>query len=180
MHNKNIPMPQQAKLEDYLANVAESVRSGYLLLLAGQRQQREINAALKKLGLTSAHCQMLYGIYELTRQRQKITQNDLARYIMLNKSMLSTVLKKLIAKGYVVREPDAADSRANNLFLTPAGEEIACKAFILLESVDKYMFENKGIDLTALNAALRLVAGVNEEEQCPQPVPPLYDHDTLP
>lgn len=171
-------MPKQAKLEDYLASCTESVRSSYLLLVAGQRQQREINTALKKLGLTSAHCQMLYGISELTRQCQKITQNDLARYIMLNKSMLSTVLKKLIAKGYVVREPDAADSRANNLFLTPAGEEIACKSFVLLETVARFMFENKGINLEALNGALRLVAGVNEQEQCPQPVPPPYDHAT--
>ena len=50
--------------------------------------------------------------------------NMVAKTLNVTAGTLTTAVKRLELKGYVIRIPDEKDKRINNLFLTPKGEKI--------------------------------------------------------
>jgi DNA-binding MarR family transcriptional regulator len=54
--------------------------------------------------------------------------------------MTSEVLRKLEAKGLIVRTVDAADTRARRLRVTEQGADLAVRAIAVVEAVDAAFF----------------------------------------
>jgi DNA-binding MarR family transcriptional regulator len=71
--------------------------------------------------------------------------------------MTSEVLRKLEAKGLIVRTVDAADTRARKIHVTERGGELARAAVTAVEGVDAAFFTPVP-DPGALLAMLRLLA----------------------
>lgn len=61
-------------------------------------------------------------------ERQEITVKELGKILYLDSGTLTPVLKKMEAKGYVLRMRDKEDERNLNILLTPAGEALKERA----------------------------------------------------
>lgn len=86
---------------------------------------RALNQSLAELDLSLAQHEILMSIC----QNSGITQKALAENLMVVKSNVSALIKKLESRGLVHREADTADSRHKRLSLTDAGQELVEKSF---------------------------------------------------
>ena len=130
---------------------------GFLLWHVTLRWQREIAAALAPLGLTHVQFVLLASAWWLNAHGDEPNQLSLARQAGTDVKMTSEVLRKLEAKGLVVRTVDAADTRARKIRVTERGGELALAAVIAVEGVDAAFFRAVP-DPGTLLAALRTLA----------------------
>jgi DNA-binding MarR family transcriptional regulator len=82
--------------------------------------QTYMNELLKPYGLSSASCPYLLALYH----EDGINQNQLSKELSVDKAMSARELKKLINEGYVKKEVDKKDTRANKLYLTNEGKSM--------------------------------------------------------
>ena len=103
-------------------------------LLVGRtnlKVHRLLNQLLARLDLTLAQHEILMTI----RQYSGLTQKQLSEKLVVVKSNVSALLKKLEARGLVRRSPDAEDSRNKRLRLTEEGETLLRESFALQNQV---------------------------------------------
>jgi len=98
---------------------------GFLLWHVTLRWQREIGAALAPLLLTHVQFVLLATTWWLNSQGEDPNQLNVARQAGTDVKMASEVLRKLEAKGLIVRTVDASDTRARRLRVTDEGAELA-------------------------------------------------------
>ena len=130
---------------------------GFLLWHVTLRWQREIAAALAPLGLTHVQFVLLAATWWLNSRGEVPNQLSVARQAGTDVKMTSEVLRKLEAKGLIVRTVDAADTRARRIQATERGGELALAAVAAVEGVDTAFFRATP-DSAALLAMLRPLA----------------------
>lgn len=99
-----------------------------------------------------------------------LSQQQLAARVFTVKSHLSAIVRDLLARELVARQPDPADARAWQLHLTPAGESLARRALAEQTALIGAMFSGVAPELTRQFAAL--VATVEGNLIHAQPSPP--------
>lgn len=107
-------------------------------LLVGQtniKVHRTLNAMLAKVDLSLAQHEILVNIH----RESGLTQKALSEKLLVVKSNISALLKKLEQRGLVRRAPDPEDSRNNQLTLTKRGEALVQESFTLQNRVVKAM-----------------------------------------
>ena len=107
-------------------------------LLVGQtniKVHRALNARLSTLNLSLAQHEILLNIL----RDSGLTQKQLSEKLLVVKSNISALLKKLETRGLVRRTPDPQDSRNNQLTLTERGEALVQESFALQNRVVKAM-----------------------------------------
>ena len=109
---------------------------GFLLWHVTLRWQREIAAALAPLGLTHVQFVLLAAAWWLNSRGEDPNQLSVARQAGTDVKMTSEVLRKLEAKGLVVRTVDAADTRARRIRVTERGSELAAAAVTAVDAAD--------------------------------------------
>jgi DNA-binding MarR family transcriptional regulator len=122
------------------------------------RWQREIAAALAPLDLTHVQFVLLAASWWLNSRGEDPNQLSVAKKAGTDVKMTSEVLRKLEAKGLIVRTVDAADTRAKKLRVTSRGAELAGQAVAAVEAADAAFFRDTP-DPAALLAMLRPLAG---------------------
>ena len=130
---------------------------GFLLWHVTLRWQREIAAALTPLGLTHVQFVLLAAAWWLNSHGEDPNQLSVARQAGTDVKMTSEVLRRLEAKGLIVRTVDAADTRARRIQVTERGGELALAAVAAVEGVDAAFFQAMP-DPAALLAMLRPLA----------------------
>ena len=130
---------------------------GFLLWHVTLRWQREIAAALAPLGLTHVQFVLLAATWWLNSRGEDPNQLSVARQAGTDVKMTSEVLRRLEAKGLIVRTVDAADTRARRIQVTERGGELALAAVAAVEGVDAAFFQATP-DFAALLAMLRPLA----------------------
>jgi DNA-binding MarR family transcriptional regulator len=130
---------------------------GFLLWHVTLRWQRMIAAALAPLDLTHVQFVLLATAWWLNSRGEDPNQLTLATQAGTDVKMTSEVLRKLEAKGLIVRTVDAADTRAKKLRVTDRGAERAIQAVAVVEAADAAFFQ--AADPAALLAMLRPLAG---------------------
>jgi DNA-binding MarR family transcriptional regulator len=113
---------------------------GFVLWHVTLRWQREITAALAPLGLTHVQFVLLASAWWLNARGDEPNQLGLARQAGTDVKMTSEVLRKLEAKGLLVRTVDAADTRARRIRVTGRGGELARAAVAAVERADAAFF----------------------------------------
>jgi DNA-binding MarR family transcriptional regulator len=113
---------------------------GFLLWHVTLRWQREITAALAPLGLTHVQFVLLASSWWLNAHGDEPNQLSVARQAGTDVKMTSEVLRKLEAKGLLVRIVDAADTRARRIRVTGRGGELARTAVAAVERADAAFF----------------------------------------
>ncbi|GIH63137.1 MarR family winged helix-turn-helix transcriptional regulator [Microbispora siamensis] len=127
---------------------------GFLLWHATLRWQRDIAAALAPLDLTHVQFVLLASTWWLNSHGEDPNQLTLARQAGTDVKMTSQVIRKLEAKGLVLREVDPADTRARRLRVTERGAALAQEAIAVVEGVDRAFFRSVS-DRTTLLTMLR-------------------------
>ena len=130
---------------------------GFLLWHVTLRWQRTMVAALAPLDLTHVQFVLLATMWWLNSRGQDPNQLSLARQAGTDVKMTSEVLRKLEAKGLIVRAVDTADTRARRLRVTSRGAELAVRALAVVETADAEFFQGAE-DVGALVAMLRPLA----------------------
>ncbi|MBE3011567.1 MarR family transcriptional regulator [Microbispora sp. NEAU-D428] len=127
---------------------------GFLLWHATLRWQRDIAAALAPLDLTHVQFVLLAATWWFNSHGEDPNQLTLARQAGTDVKMTSQVIRKLEAKGLVLREVDPADTRARRLRVTERGAALAQEAITVVEGVDRAFFRPVS-DRTTLLTMLR-------------------------
>ena len=130
---------------------------GFLLWHVTLRWQRAVTAALAPLGLTHVQFVLLASSWWLNAHGDEPNQLSVARQAGTDVKMTSEVLRKLEAKGLIVRTVDVADTRARRIHVTERGSDLARTAVTAVEGVDAAFFTAVP-DPGALLAMLRPLA----------------------
>lgn len=130
---------------------------GFLLWHVTLRWQREMAAALAPLGLTHVQFVLLATTWWLNSRGEDPNQLGVARQAGTDVKMTSEVLRKLEAKGLILRTVDADDTRARRLRVTGRGAELAERAVAAVEAADEEFFRATP-DPAALTRMLRPLA----------------------
>ncbi len=106
------------------------------LVRAHNSVERALGRALQPLDLKTAHLDILLNVFRFP----DLSQQDLARRLLVGRSNMSMLLPQLEKRGLLVRTPDAKDKRILRLSLTQPGIVLTCKAIDLhVELIDKVM-----------------------------------------
>ena len=136
---------------------------GFWLWHATLRWQREIAAVLAPLDLTHVQFVLLSCAWWINDHGQVPNQLALARQAGTDVKMTSEVVRKLEAKGLLVRETDPRDTRARRIRITPAGVTVALRAITEVERADQVFFRaaagrEGGLDAGQVATLLRHLA----------------------
>ena len=133
------PAARQKKPDAAPWSPEESV--GYRLKLALHAWTRQLDAALRPLGVT--HLQFIArACVEFFGERGETpSQVRIAEALQLDTMMLSKILRLLEERGSVKRSPHPDDPRANALHLTPAGRALVRAATPVVRAAHAAFFD---------------------------------------
>lgn len=102
--------------------------------------QRKIREVLQPLDLTHTQFVILAVIEELSEHCYEITQKMISDFSMIDTMTVSSTIRLLEKKQYVIREQSKSDSRAYRLSNTVLGREQLKRAIKVVELVDEHFF----------------------------------------
>jgi MarR family transcriptional regulator, transcriptional regulator for hemolysin len=115
-----------------------------------------IDHRAKTRGSTRAQWIVLFRL----REQEGLSQVDLAEVLELQPISLVRLLDRLVEHGLVERRSDPRDRRANRLFLTASGRQLANDLDSLREAIATDVLQE--IPAAALEASLQTLRGVKE------------------
>lgn len=92
---------------------------GYLLSVAARNQERNIETAMKKLGLTRTGWCVLLAIGHEGLSKP----SEIASYVLIDRTAASRALRQLEAAGMIGRQSGKQDRRTTEVELTAKGRE---------------------------------------------------------
>lgn len=98
---------------------------------ACQLVQQTMARALKPLDIKPPHLDILVNLM----RSEGISQQDLARKLLVGRSNMTMLLPQLERRGLIERRPDRMDKRILRLFLTGDGRILARKAMTIQAAV---------------------------------------------
>lgn len=93
---------------------------GRLVSILHRQSQIYYNYTFKDLNITSAEFSFLLYLY----RHDGATQDELSKYLYIDKSATARALKSLENKKYIVRIKDTSDKRCNKVFLSDSAKKI--------------------------------------------------------
>ena len=129
--------------------VAQLVESSRLL-------RNYIDHRAKSRGTTRAQWIVLFRL----REQEGLSQVDLADVLELQPISLVRLLDRLVEHGLVQRRSDPRDRRANRLFLTPAGRQLADDLDSLRDDIATDVLQD--VPAAAIQTGLKTLREVKE------------------
>jgi len=115
-----------------------------------------IDHRAKGRGTTRAQWIVLFRL----REQEGLSQVDLADVLELQPISLVRLLDRLVEHGLVERKHDPRDRRANRLFLTPAGRQLAGDLDSLRESIATDVLQD--VPDAAIETSLKTLRDIKE------------------
>jgi DNA-binding MarR family transcriptional regulator len=115
-----------------------------------------IDHRAKGRGTTRAQWIVLFRL----REQEGLSQVDLADVLELQPISLVRLLDRLVEHGLVERQHDPRDRRANRLFLTPSGRQLADDLDSLRESIATDVLQD--ISVAAIETSLETLRDVKD------------------
>lgn len=125
------------------------------LLLSGRQWRKLAEAALARQGISEARAAALVWIRRLGGGLRQV---QLAGHIGIEGTSLVRLLDQLCSAGLVERRDDPIDRRANTIWLTPVGEELAQRIEGILTELRERALHD--IDQTEVEAALKVLDAI--------------------
>jgi DNA-binding MarR family transcriptional regulator len=94
---------------------------------ACQLMQQALTRALGPLDIKPPHLDILVNLYRF----EGISQQELARKLLVGRSNMSMLLPQMEKRGLLERRPDQRDKRILRLFLTDEGRTLSEKAMVI-------------------------------------------------
>nr|WP_319997353.1 MarR family transcriptional regulator [uncultured Draconibacterium sp.] len=137
---------------------------GFLLAQVTMLWQRKQKRVLDPLNLTHTQFVLLSSLAWLSKERDFVTQVDIANLSNTDRMMVSKVLRTLEEKEFVTRHEHKTDTRAKIIRLTQEGAEVLQKALIMVESVDLDFFSPIETNLEVFNRYILKLIDANMTE----------------
>ncbi len=102
-------------------------RSWIAVARACQLMQQTLTRALAPLDIKPPHLDILVNLYRF----EGITQQELARKLLVGRSNMSMLLPQLEKRGLIERRGDRKDKRVLRLSLTPSGQTLTQEAMAI-------------------------------------------------
>jgi DNA-binding MarR family transcriptional regulator len=87
---------------------------GRLVSILYRKNQVYLNVVLKPLHITASEVPILIHLFG----RDGISQEELSSFLVIDKAATARVVQSLLDKGFLLKEKDPEDRRANRIFLT--------------------------------------------------------------
>ncbi len=94
---------------------------------ACQLMQQALTRALADLDIKPPHLDILVNLFRF----EGISQQELARKLLVGRSNMSMLLPQMEKRGLLERRPDPKDKRVLRLYLTEAGRELTSRAMVI-------------------------------------------------
>ncbi|NCB00078.1 MAG: MarR family transcriptional regulator [Clostridia bacterium] len=130
---------------------------GRLVSILYRKNQVYLNVVLKPLQLTAAEVPVLIHLFK----RDGISQEELSSFLVIDKAATARVVQSLLDKGFLRKEKDPDDRRANQVFLT--GHAIAQRATIFSHLQQWTDFLTDGLDETAVQTMFTVLEAMAEK-----------------
>ncbi|AIY11988.1 MarR family winged helix-turn-helix transcriptional regulator [Cellulophaga baltica] len=127
---------------------------GFLLGQVTLLWQRKHKKVLDPLNLTQTQFVLLTALGWLSREKDNVTQVDIANQGNADRMMVSKVLRTLEEKEFISRQEHPTDTRAKVIKLTNEGSKVLQKALTLIENADIDFFSALGNKLSSFNKDL--------------------------
>ena len=136
---------------------------GRLISILHRQSQIYINKALKEFSITSAEYSFILALYRKEGQ----TQEELSRYVAIDKAATARAIQTLQEKGYVTKVQDERDRRCNHIHLTPLANKNREEIIRRIKAWSTYITE--GMDATIIEETytnlLHMVHTVESKQQ---------------
>ncbi len=91
---------------------------GYKIVLCSKLLKNKLNRELEVLGITASQFAVIKDIEMNSLDNKIVTAVTIGERLDMDKPTISAIIKRLISKGYVKKEPHPTDKRACILLLT--------------------------------------------------------------
>jgi DNA-binding MarR family transcriptional regulator len=118
--------------------------------------RNHIDHRAKTRGTTRAQWIVLFRL----RDQEGLSQRDLADVLELQPISLVRLLDRLVEQGFVERRSDPKDRRANRLFLTANGRQLADDLDSLRDAIATDVFQ--GVPTAVLESSLKTLRDVKD------------------
>lgn len=136
---------------------------GFLFTQVAFLKQRIINSALKEQDITYIQFIILAAVLELGDDENIVTQQTVSMERLLDKAMVSNVVKTLVDKKLMKRDAHPTDKRAFALSLTDEGVAKALEGKKIAKHIDDVFFKRVNRkDLTGIMIDLLKNNQINE------------------
>ena len=125
--------------------------TGYMLWQVSNLWQKMLLKELSQLEITHVQFLLLAGIDKLSGKKLQLTQAQLASYINTDIMMTSKVVRNLLKRGLIIRNPHPKDTRAYTLSLTVKGKSVFLEAEHIVVKMEKLFFSSIGDKLEKFN-----------------------------
>ncbi len=102
-------------------------RSWIAVARACQLMQQSLGRSLAELDIKTPHLDILINVYRF----EGISQQELARKLLVGRSNMSMLLPQMEKRGLIERRGDEKDKRVLRLFLTAEGRDVTEKAMVI-------------------------------------------------
>src|SRR5579872_7417708 len=128
----------------------------FQLIESSRLLRNYIDQRAKTRGTTRAQWIILFRL----REQEGLSQVDLAEVLELQPISLVRLLDRLVEHGLVERRSDPKDRRANRLFLTRTGRQLADDLDSLRDDIAADVFQ--GIPAATIETTLSALKGIKE------------------
>lgn len=118
--------------------------------------EKELNATLKTIGITSSQCAVLDYLFHT--RKEEVSQRDVERHLSLKNPTVTGLLQRLDEKGFIFCVPNTTDKRRKNIYLTEKAYDIQRKMEADRKKIDRKL--TRGMtkkEVAALDRALEKV-----------------------
>ncbi|MBY5553249.1 MarR family transcriptional regulator [Rhizobium leguminosarum] len=116
-------------------------RSWIAVARACQLMQQSLARSLADLDIKPPHLDILVNLYRF----EGISQQELARKLLVGRSNMSMLLPQMEKRGLILRRDDERDKRVLRLYLTPAGRKLSEEAMAIQTGLIDRVLSNEPI-----------------------------------
>jgi DNA-binding MarR family transcriptional regulator len=136
-------------------------RSWVAVARACQLMQQSLGRSLAELDIKTPHLDILINLYRF----EGISQQELARKLLVGRSNMSMLLPQMEKRGMIERRGDDKDKRVLRLYLTPQGRSVTERAMVIQTDLIERVLSPEPIEqCMAMASAMERIIGVLQQD----------------
>ncbi|MBB4228683.1 MarR family winged helix-turn-helix transcriptional regulator [Rhizobium mongolense] len=136
-------------------------RSWIAVARACQLMQQSLGRSLAELDIKTPHLDILINLYRF----EGISQQELARKLLVGRSNMSMLLPQMEKRGLIERRGDDKDKRVLRLYLTSEGRSVTERAMVIQTDLIERVLSPEPIEqCMAMASAMERIIGVLQQD----------------
>jgi DNA-binding MarR family transcriptional regulator len=136
-------------------------RSWIAVARACQLMQQSLGRSLAELDIKTPHLDILINLYRF----EGISQQELARKLLVGRSNMSMLLPQMEKRGLIKRRGDDKDKRVLRLYLTPEGRSVTERAMVIQTDLIERVLSPEPIEqCIAMASSMERIIGVLQQD----------------